>query len=1064
MTILLFLARVRAVAVVLTGAAALLPCRGAADATFQSPARGARPAASAPAAPVKSGPASAEEVRAHPRFTPEIGRFVENFKPGGHDLTGQITLLPPQESLKQLHAPEGYAIELAAHEPVIQQPIDLRFDERGRLWVVQYRQYPFPAGMTVTSYDQYLRTEFDRISPPPPHHFRGADKITILEDTNGDGIYDRQKDFVDGLNMATSIEFGNDGVWVLQSPYLLFYPDRNHNDIPDGDPEGHLTGFGLEDTHSLASSLHWGPDGWLYGAKGSTTNLDIKGVRLLGQGIWRYHPVTKAFEVFAEGGGNTVSFEIDQFGRAYSGTNGYTRGFHYAQGASYSKGWEKAGPPMNPFIFGFFRDMEHEGYNQRFPQTFLLYEGGLLADLQGQIVVGMSMTNRVQASRVFPDTSTFRTVDGLSLVLSDDKAFRPTDIEAGPDGCIYVADWYESRLSHLNPRDTWDKASGRIYRITPKNFVRPAMTDVRKSSTAELIKFLSHPNRWYREVARRLLVDRPERIDSFLKEMVDRGDPAALEAFWVLNLRGKLDRELVTKGLRHTNEHIRRWTVRLLGDQGNLAPELPAALASLARTETNPEVLSQLASSAKRLPAGQAFPIIRELLQRDEVVTDKHIPLLVWWAIESKADTGRAELLAMLRDPAIWRTKLFAGHVAQRLGLRYTLDQGPRKTYTLKQGNYSPWIIEYSPEHLRRNLETCGRLIAAAPDDAGIDRLIEGMAEGLAGKNQAVSSPERWTEKSLAERLPPKPVGLVPDNLREIIERLWSTRAPHSAALVALAGRLNHPGAVAEAVAMVQAGKLSLADRERLIDVLGSTATPEALPVLAGLFAAEKNEAQRTKILSALDGFSDVAAADVLMQVYSQLSLRHQVLAQRMLSERSGWALVMLQRMNAGTFNPRILSESNTATIRAYNSPQHTGLLASYQKSRAEDPSERAGQQLFERGKTAYALNCAPCHQDNGQGLSLLAPSLVASPWVQQGEVPMVRIVLHGKENPAHRMVMPSLRHLDDGQISSILTYVRREFGNQSGMITPEKVAEIRGATAGRQKSWTDKELATLPK
>ena len=119
-------------------------------------------------------------------------------------------------------------------------------------------------------------------------------------------------------------------------------------------------------------------------------------------------------------------------------------------------------------------------------------------------------------------------------------------------------------------------------------------------------------------------------------------------------------------------------------------------------------------------------------------------------------------------------------------------------------------------------------------------------------------------------------------------------------------------------------------------------------------------------------------------------------------------------------------------------------------------------QQLFAQGKSTYALICSACHQDNGQGLIQLAPSLVASPWVQKGEAPMVRIVLHGKENPGRGLLMPSLKHLDDNQIAGVLTYVRREFGNKPGMITPAKVAEIRAATAERQKSWSDGELGSL--
>ena len=114
--------------------------------------------------------------------------------------------------------------------------------------------------------DQYLRTRYDRLPEPPPRGPRGADRITILEDTDGDGHAERAKDFVDGLNLATGLAIGHGGVFVVQAPYLLFYADRNGDDVPDGDPEVLLEGFGLEDAHALANSLQWGPDGWLYGA------------------------------------------------------------------------------------------------------------------------------------------------------------------------------------------------------------------------------------------------------------------------------------------------------------------------------------------------------------------------------------------------------------------------------------------------------------------------------------------------------------------------------------------------------------------------------------------------------------------------------------------------------------------------------------------------------------------------------------------------------------------------------------------------------------------------------
>ncbi len=975
-----------------------------------------------------------------PRFTPEISEFVKNFKPGGQDFTGQAKVLSPAESTQRLVIADGYAAELVASEPVIRQPIDLKFDERGRLWVVQYLQYPFPAGLTVTAYDQYIRAEFNRVSPPPPNHFRGVDRITILEDRDGDGKFESHKTFLDGLNLATSVLPREGGVWVLMSPYLLFYPDKNGDDVPDGDPEVHLAGFGLEDTHSLATSLHWGPDGWIYGATGSTTTLEVQGLRLLGQGIWRYHPGTKVFEIFAEGGGNTFSFEFDHVGRAYSGTNyGATRGLHYAQGATYVKGWTKHGPAMNPFIFGFFEHMAHEGYSPRFPQAFILYEADTMPQLHGQLVVGMALTNRIQASQVFKDTSTFRTIDTTALITTDDKAFRPVDIEQGPDGAIYIADWSDLRLSHLNPADTWDKSNGRIYRIVPKNFLRPAPMDLRKMATADLLTLLPHPNREHREHARRVLATRPEAIAADLRSMLQRNDGASLEAFWVLNLRGELDETGLRAALRHPNEHVRRWAVRLLGDRNLVTAPTLAALASLARSEPAVEVRSQLASTAKRLPAGQAFPLVRGLLAHDEDAADKHLPLLIWWAIESKAESGREELLALVGDPAVWQTKIFPQHIAGRIGMRFTADQGPRKYYTLKQGVYSEWLIDRAPEYFARQLDLCGRLLAAAPTAQNAAVLLNGMAKGLRGVR----------------------VEAVPAGLKDFVARAWAGQT-RSAALVALAARLGHGEALWEALARLPDRKLNDADQQTYLDLFSALGTPEALPLIAGMLKSEPNEARRTRRLAALGGFADPAAALAVIETYPTLSPRLKNTAQRMLSEKPAWATTMLQRMNLGTFDPGVLSSGNIALIRAHKDPRISSLLTSFQQKHSDDPAQQAAQQQFDAGKAAYSLTCSPCHQDSGGGLAMLAPPLVGSRWLQMGEEHLVRIVLHGKENPGRGLVMPPWRQLDDGQIASVLTYVRREFGNQAVTIAPAKVAEIRAATVERQKAWSDAELDGL--
>src|SRR5437764_13013267 len=328
-------------------------------------------------------------------------------------------VLTPAEALKHFKVREGLAVDLIGHEPAVRQPLYLTFDERGRMWVVQYRQYPFPAGLKVVSYDRYIRAKFDKVPPPPPNHFKGEDRVSILEDVKGDGSYSKVTTFVDGLNIATAALPGRGGVWVLNPPYLLFYPDPKRSDKP-ARPVVHLSGFGPEDTHSVASSLCWGPDGWIYGAHGSTVTAkvkvevskDSKTTDFLGQAIWRYHPERHVFELWAEGGGNTFGVAIDDVGRVYSGTNwGKYRGLHYVQGGYYVKGWGKHGPLTNPYALGYFEHMPHTGNADRLVHQFIVYDDKLMPDLRGKIIGVNALQNRLHVTRLEKQGSSFRTVE-----------------------------------------------------------------------------------------------------------------------------------------------------------------------------------------------------------------------------------------------------------------------------------------------------------------------------------------------------------------------------------------------------------------------------------------------------------------------------------------------------------------------------------------------------------------------------------------------------------------------------------------------------------------------------
>ena len=145
--------------------------------------------------------------------------------------------LSPDDAVRRMKVPDGFEVRLVACEPEIRQPLSMSLDDRGRLWVIQYLQYPNPAGLKPVAVDQFLRTKYDRVPEPPPRGPKGADRITILSEPDATGRFRKSKDFVTGLNLCSGMCLGHGGVFVVQPPYLLFYADKNRDDIPDADPE-----------------------------------------------------------------------------------------------------------------------------------------------------------------------------------------------------------------------------------------------------------------------------------------------------------------------------------------------------------------------------------------------------------------------------------------------------------------------------------------------------------------------------------------------------------------------------------------------------------------------------------------------------------------------------------------------------------------------------------------------------------------------------------------------------------------------------------------------------------
>lgn len=849
----------------------------------------------------------------------------------------------PEAAAARMVVPEGFHVEVVASEPMIRQPLSACFDERGRIWVIEYLQYPNPAGLKPVTVDQYLRTKYDRVPEPPPRGPRGADRIKILEDTNGDGRVDKSTTFVEGLNLASGLAVGHGGVFIGQAPYLLFYPDRDKDDRPDGDPEVLLSGFGMEDAHSTVNSMQWGPDGWLYGAQGSTVTANIRGIEFQ-QGIWRYHPRTRQFELFAEGGGNTWGLDFDRAGNAFGSSNGHFIAFHMVQGANYWKGFAKHGPLHNPNAFGYFDSIAYQGPKQGGHVT----PGGIIykadaypAAFRDTFIGGNLLSNTVYWHTMKPVGSTFSGAFGGTLLDARDPWFRPIDLVVGPDGAVNVVDWYDRRAAHLDPRDNWDKTNGRIYKIVYGEGKRVPPFDLSRKSSAELVALRTSANDWYASEARRLLAERRDAsVIPGLKSLLqnDRDETLALRDLWVLYVSGGLDDSTALGLLEHTVAAVRRWTVRLLGDERRMTPSLAATLVELARNDPDPLVRSQLAASCQRWDTSEALPILDRLMRRSEDRSDSQIPLMIWWAVErhlrsdrdavvSRLATSEAEQAPIVRDVLLER-------VARALAARAATG----------------------------DFEACARLLAAAPGPIATRHLIAGMEKGLEGR-----------------RLDAVPAALVAP-----LAQLWNQPDP-SASLIRFAARAGSRPALAKAVERAADPRAVQADRIALVELLGQLGETSSLPVLLDLADRDPNQAVRLAALNALGGFRQPEVAEKLIARYPGLSasLRARVLS--LLCSRTAWAGPLLDAIQQGQVPakdlrpPQVLQivqlDDSALTARIEKvwgrvpgpgSPEKIRRIAEIRGLLPEGDKGNAA-----RGRPIFQENCAVCHRlfDEGEAI-----------------------------------------------------------------------------------------------
>jgi putative membrane-bound dehydrogenase-like protein len=537
--------------------------------------------------------------------------------------TSNAPFLKPEEAVARMEIQDGFQIDIFAAEPDIGEPIAFTFDDRGRIWVVE-------------NYNYIDRRNHEDEKP--------LTRIQIFEDTDSDGVFDVKKLFTDELTFSSGIATGFGGVFVGTPPNLLFIPDADGDDVPDGEPEVLLDGWGIQDRHETLNSFIWGPDGWLYGCHGVFTSSMVgkpgtpdKDRLFIDGGVWRYHPTKKEFEVFARGLSNPWGIDFNDVGQSFVTCCVIPHLFHIVQGGYYHK---QSKAHLNPYVYDYIRTIRT--HKQR-----LSAHGGArfyLADtfppeFRDQLFMCNIHQHQVLTDVMTPSGSSYIGNHGEDFVTTNDLAWVGFSVEIGPDGGVYILDWHDTDIcgNKINFPD-----SGRIYRLMPEGAEPIERPDIGSLSDAELVAMQAHANDWYVRAARLNLQMRAAngtldpKVGSMLRGMLAKAttSPKRVRALWSLHVTQNLNESQLIKLLDHEDPYVRSFAIQFLCEDKNPSAVALRHFAELAENDSSPVVRLYLAAGLQRMKHDQRWPILEHLAQHTEDAEDNNIPRMLWFALE----------------------------------------------------------------------------------------------------------------------------------------------------------------------------------------------------------------------------------------------------------------------------------------------------------------------------------------------------------------------------------------------------------------------------------------------
>ena len=843
--------------------------------------------------------------------------------------------LTPEGAVEAMTVKEGYEVNVWAAEPMMTQPMAFCWDDKGRLWVAENKDYESRG-----------------------HGFSnaGTSRILILEDTDGDGKADSQKVFMEGLAFPAAIAVGFDGLYLGAPPNLLFVPDKDGDDKADmDDVEVLLTGWGIRDRHETLNSLQWGPDGWLYGLQGFATPskirkpdgdaklyfhndtfpedlLEADGVDING-GVWRYHPVKHRFEAVAHGFSNPWGIDYDAKGQLFITACVIPHLWHVIPGGIYHR---QGGRHFNPYVYEDIKTIADHRHSSAHGGARIYQSDAFPKEEHGRIFMANIHEHAVLSDVLVPKGSGYEGLHGDEFMTANNAQWVGFSMEIGPDGGLYILDWHDADICG---QEVLNSETGRIFRVMPSESLAEDFPgryeDLNSLTDEQLVALQTNTSDWHARRARGILQKRAaagelqthtyDQLKAIFKK--NKTTDWRLRAMWGLHITGGLTPGELEKSLDDQDPYVRSWAIQLLCEDRSPSATALAKFRSMALRDRSPVVRLYLAAALQRIDAEPKWAIANNLLQHNEDEADHNLPKMIWYGIEPLMSENASRFLALA---GVSRIPVVTQYIARR-----AVDGG----------------------ELQRLVALIGMQRSNTED------LLTGMLSGMEGRTD-LKMPANW--KKVSEKL---------QHGNENIQNL----------AVKISGLFGDREATQLAFKMLRDKQAPLEQRQKALQTLTAQQQQQLAADLPELLM---EPAMRKDAIRAIAAFDNALLGRLLIDGYTNFSPEEKTLAIQTLASRARFGNMLTAEIKANRI-PKKEVPANVARqlLRVVGSgfievwgPIETVASdkAAYKRYQTMLNPEALAKADVRRGKTLFQQTCGSCHKMYGEG-GVMGPDLTGS-------------------------------------------------------------------------------------